>query len=755
MKRELTKFQKIILTVFCLIGGSVVVLAAIAYICTIIFKVNFLEVLKVWQLYVVWAGIIAIIVCAVAFDVRVRGSRRVLKVNKDLEDSHFMSLSEISKNDGFTVTKLSKLNEVADGIPVYAEAKGDDIRVVLKKPIHTAVIGATGTSKTTGFIEPLVEIMCRTKTKPSMIITDPKGELYTRHAEQLKQQGYAVNVIDLADVYHSTRWNPFNDVWRKTDLIINGSVDQRKGKYYVNGTEYLTFAEAETAKKELEVRLKDEIYIDLQDLIYTICPIENKNESNWEKGARDLILALAVAFWEDVYDGYMPREKFNLYNIYRTISDYAKGECEELRAYFDTRSPISKTRGLSNTVLVAQDRTLASFLTDVSQYFNWMSDTGIAALTSGNDIEFGDFDEAPNALFLKIPDEKENRYKLVTLFMTQMYKALVEKATDNKEKGKTSEQELLRNVYFVMDEFGNMPKFHNMDKVVAVGRSRHIYMIPVIQDYNQLDDRYGKEVAAIIRSNCNIQIFIGTNDENTRKAFSELCGKKKVKQVSYSENKDMSVSTSAHSVPLIYPNELEKLNDPANGVLGNAIVSCLGNYPIRAKFTPYFKAKTIYGDKTADQRKGEFINFDEEATHYDITKYTAYVQTEERILSGEQAEEQAELVGQVGQAEQVQQVEQAELIKEIRKKKIEKLISDVNNRLKVIENKIPKELYGLMLTLGNKDKLIMLDRLADDAMKADNVILAATIEQIRNYILHRCWLPEEREGVEKYVASRR
>mgnify|MGYP003297339352 CR=1 FL=1 len=139
----------------------------------------------------------------------------------------------------------------------------------------------------------------------------------------------------------------------------------------------------------------------MQDLIYTICPIENKNESSWEKGARDFILALAVAFWEDVFNGFMPREKFNLYNLYRTISDYAKGECEDIRAYFDTRSPLSKTRGLSNTVLVAQDRTLASFLTDVSQYFNWMSDTGIAALTSGNDIEFGDFDESPNVLFFK------------------------------------------------------------------------------------------------------------------------------------------------------------------------------------------------------------------------------------------------------------------------------------------------------------------------------------------------------------------
>ena len=214
-------------------------------------------------------------------------------------------------------------------------------------------------------------------------------------------------------------------------------------------------------------------------------------------------MAIAVAFWEDVFDGYMPREKFNLYNIYRTISEYAKGDCDELRAYFATRSPSSKTHGLANTVLVAEDRTLSSYLTDVNQYMTWMADTGISALTSGNEIEFSDFDEMPNALFLKIPDEKENRHKLVTLFMTQMYKALVEKATLNKKQGKADTQELLRNVYFIMDEFGNMPRFHKIDSVVTVGRSRKIWLIPVIQDFNQLDDKYGKDVAGIIKSNCN------------------------------------------------------------------------------------------------------------------------------------------------------------------------------------------------------------------------------------------------------------
>lgn len=450
------------------------------------------------------------------------------------------------------------------------------------------------------------------------MVTDPKGELYAKHAATFRKNGYTVNVIDLSDVYHSTRWNPFNDVWRKTDEMLYSTVTQKNGKYYSAGIEYLTNAEAENAQRERVVRLRDEIYVDLQDLVYTMCPVENKNDQTWQRGARDLLFALVFAFWEDVRDGYMPREKFNLYNLYRNVTDYAKGDCDELKAYFETRRPESRTRGLSNTVLVSEDRTLSSYLGDVNQYLNWMADGGIAALTSGNEIEFTEFDEKPNALFLKIPDEKENRYKLVSLFVVQMYKALVEKATRNKELSKTKEQTLLRNVYFLMDEFGNLPKMHKMDTIVTVGRSRHIYTVPVIQDFNQLDEKYGKEVAATIRSNCNIQIFIGSNDENTRKIISEACGKKKVKQISYSENRDMSVSTSAQSVPLIYPNELEHLNDPANGIIGNAIVLCLGNYPIRSKITPIFRAQKFYKPEHTEISKGAFIDFDETKTHYDI-----------------------------------------------------------------------------------------------------------------------------------------
>ena len=213
MMKEIPKSSKIGLGIIVALIGAAIILVALAYVCAIIFKVSIGDSFQSWQLYAAWGVVCIAIFAVVMFDFRVRGSRRVLKVNKDLENSHFMTQSEIAANEGFTVTKLSKLNEVDDGIPVMAEKKKGDINVILKNPIHTLLIGTTGTGKTTAAIEPMIEILCRTRTKPSMIITDPKGELFSLHSKFLKERGYDVKVIDLRDTYSSYRWNPLDSIW--------------------------------------------------------------------------------------------------------------------------------------------------------------------------------------------------------------------------------------------------------------------------------------------------------------------------------------------------------------------------------------------------------------------------------------------------------------------------------------------------------------------------------------------------------------
>lgn len=708
-------------------AAAVLLLLILALFLTLVTKMNFIAVWGSPLLYGLYAAALLAIALFFVFEFRTPGSRRILKANKDLENSHFMSEREIAKDGGFTVTKFAEIGNVNDGVLISAERRRDDVNVVLHKPIHTLIIATTGTGKTSAYVSPFIEIISRTATQPCMVITDPKGELYERHANTLQKSGYRVHIINLSMTYQSTLWNPFNDVWRKTEKISQPIVQDRN-KYRWGGRVFATYADAEREKKEYTVRLNDEIYVDLQDLIYTACPVEAAQDKSWQQGARDLIFGTALRMWEDVRDGYMPKEKFNLYNLWWNLTEYARGDCEILKEYIDgCADEKSRSQSMASTVFVSEDRTLSSYLGSVNQYLHWLADGGVAQLTSGNEIEFSEWDESPNVLFIKVPDAKEGRHVLISLMLVQIYKALLEKASRNNEVGETSEECLKRNCYFLMDEFGSLPRIHKFEQIVTIARSRKIFLMPVIQSYNQLDARYGQTDAGIIKDNCNIRIFMGTNDEKTRNEISEACGKHKVKSVSYSENKEMSVSTSAQSVPLIYPSELKNLNNPSNGVFGNAIVSVAETFPIRGKTTPYFLAADIYGlDQNAEIPKKDFMIFDETENRYDFMNLV-YLH---HALDDEPPEPPPDEKGQneeltFGMAERAPQ-------------------SAAYGRL---QEKVLKEMQALKALVDEADylrlasadaakKVELLDGIAERAAVSGDLFLAMRIEKIRVFLKH-------------------
>ncbi len=687
---------------------------------------------SVWSnglLYGLWAIAVGGITIFVLFEIRTLGSWRVLKINKDLEDSHFMSDKEIAHNKGFTVAEFSELQDVKDGLLIKAERIGNGMNVVLLNPIHAAVIATTGTGKTTTYIEPSIEILCRTSTKPCMIITDPKGELYGKHANSLKKNGYNVYIIDLTDTYHSTLWNPFNDVWKKT-ARISEEITQVKNKYQWGGRIYDTYADAEQRKREFTVRLNDEIYQDLQDLVYTMCPVEAAQDKSWQQGARDLLFAMALRMWEDVRDGYMPKEKFNLYNLWWNLTEYARGECEVLKEYIDEcADETSRAKGMASTVLVSEDRTLSSYLGSVNQYLHWMADGGVAQLTSENEIEFSEWDEAPNALFVKIPDMKEGRHGLVSLMLLQLYKALDEKGEKNSELRETPDKRLKRHCYFLMDEFGSLPPIKNFDNIVKIARSLGVFMVPVLQDYAQLDKVYGEKPASTIKNNCNVKIFLGTNDDKTRGEISEACGKHKVKSVSYSENKDMGVNTSAQSVPLIYPHELANLNNPADGVFGNAVIIASGVFPIKSHTTPCFAATDIYGiEAEANPPEKDFMIFNERTNRYDITKL---------IFLHHNLDDENGGLEEVSVTENPIDIQSSEEKKGTKRKtSAELVVEQISEEIEKLKDKIPEDEFILLGMATMYEKMLLLDALAEHATMIGDIFLAMQIEKIISLIKH-------------------
>lgn len=554
----------------------------------------------------------------------IRSSKKLMQANeKDshilagLEQAHFQTDKELKKN--FTQIDFDKLQSTKiDGIPIKAEEINNKLTITMAKPAHTLIIGTTGSGKTTTFINPTIQILSHSKNKPSMLISDPKGELFSLHSAELKRLGYDIKVIDLRNPYCSVRWNPlekpfvmYQEMLHLKDKVLE---DEENGCYMFEDKTYYNHDELLSVIQVKQQAMYDEIYEDLHDIVSVLCPVMNKGEPIWESGAKNFILAITLAMLEDSENPElgMTKEKFNFYNIMK-IATNTQRDCEDLMRYFMKRSPISKCVSLSKQVLDASDKTRGSYLSTIFDKLAMFSDKSICALTSSNEVDFSELATKPTALFLQIPDEKETRHTLASMIILQAYKGLVAKANTYPDLS------LPRSVYFLMDEFGNLPRVHKLEQMITVGRSRKIWLALVVQSYAQLSKVYDEKTADIIKSNCNIQIFIGTTDLNTINNFSKLCGNYSIIQrgVSFNSSKseDINSSASVKERPLIYPSELAKLNN-AND-MGNAIVSVFGFSPIRSKFTPSFKSKKYRMTPTIQETKSGKA-FLEEKVFYDM-----------------------------------------------------------------------------------------------------------------------------------------
>ena len=552
----------------------------------------------------------------------IKGRERDKHIFANLEQARFQSEREIAEN--FQTVDYSELpNTEVKGIPIQAYEENNRLKITFSPPTHTLVIGTTGSGKTTTFVNPTVQILAESKTKPSMLITDPKGELYQSHARKLKRAGYTVKILDLRNPYNSVRWNPmeraYENYQRALHLEDEVKLNEKKGTYLFDGKEYYSPRERDTAIQVKRQQLNDIVYEDLNDIISVLCPVTNKNEPMWESGAKNFVLAIALAMLEDSANPEfgMTKEKYNFYSLMKVATN-TDDDCAEMLNYFRGRSPLSKAVSLSKQVLDSSEKTRGSYLSSTFDKISMFADLSLCALTSENEIEFGEMGEKPIALFLQIPDEKETRHTLAAMVILQAYKELVYKANTYPTLS------LPRPVYFLCDEFGQLPKVLRLEQMITVGRSRNIWLNLVVQSYAQLAKVYDDKSADIIKSNCNTQIFIGTTDYKTIEEFSKRCGNYSIVQRSVGFNTikadDVNSNTSVKERPLIYPSELQQLNSKGN--MGNAIVTVFGYQPIKARFTPSY-ASHFYRMKMTKQELPVGRYFDEEAAFYDMKKRNA------------------------------------------------------------------------------------------------------------------------------------
>ena len=534
------------------------------------------------------------------------------------------------------------------GMVFRNEYFGSRYEVTMKDETHALIIGTTGTGKTTMILEPTIRILAHTAEKPSLVIADPKGELFDHHAKALMNEGYDVRVYDLDNPYISSRWNPMEKPFKMYHQALNIYKEAKKyqnctpeqaGKARMEGREYgdvwyefdgVAFPNEEELNKQLNSRKQElltAVSAEIKGIAASLCPVsQGTNDTIWEQGAQDFLNALMLAMLEDSTDQRLGENKlrmdqYNFYNLYKiankkdpTNADDAFGP---LKRYCMGRPQTSNVSALALSVINAAPSTTKSYMSVLSgKINNLMSDMGICYATSGCDIQFTEFVDRPTAFFIKIPDHKKERHSLATICISQLYRTLVDVANNYPNR------KLPRHVYFILDEFGNLPVIQDFGTMITVSRSRNIIFEIVIQSFTQLDTKYGKEIAETLKSNFNIQIFLGTEDPATREAFSKSCGEIQLttQEESTTENKgktetSKSVSTSQQRVtrPLVDPYELSVLP------YGTGIVKLFRYNPIKVKPAPWYKTSqmTKY-DPLVVSKIGNSL--DENKVFYDIDK---------------------------------------------------------------------------------------------------------------------------------------
>ena len=370
--------------------------------------------------------------------------------------------------------------------------------------LHTLVIGATGSGKTAGIINPTMKHLI--KAKESIIITDPKGEIYEDNYKLLKDAGYQIIVLNFRDPQKGSCWNPY-------DLPY---------KYHQEGN----FDKA----NELLNDLSTNIVVDGQG-----------QDPFWQNSAADYLTGLGLALFQDA-----PLEEININSINLMINQGEEryGSSTYMKEYYKMQDPTGPVAiNLAGTVTTA-DETKAGILGVLQQKVKTLAVTrNLSEMLSKNDFDMSSIGEKSTAVFLIVQDEKTTYHSLATIFIKQCYECLI--STAYKHGGS-----LPIRTNFLLDEFANMPKMKDISTMVTAARSRHIRFTFIIQNFAQLDKTYGKEDAQTIRGNCINTIYLLTGELSALEEISKLCGDKIVRV-----GKDKKEETR----PLVTISELQRM----------------------------------------------------------------------------------------------------------------------------------------------------------------------------------------------------
>lgn len=467
-------------------------------------------------------------------------------------NERFLTKSE--KDQVFQVFEYSGVERVSGkaGIVVHMEKRKEKEYIYyIGKDLHSLIIGASGSGKTRRIL--FETIWLQILSGLSVVVSDVKGEIYYFTKTFAEANGYNTIAIDLRNPKKSAHYN-----------FLQPVLD--------------AFAENDEAKA-----------IDYTWDLVSVLVGEQKGEPLWYNGETATIAAAILIIALDA-----PSEYKNFTNVYYFLAYMCESDefgDMPINKYLENLSDTHPAKGVFAMAKIAADKTRSSFFTSALGTLRLFTNPNVADMTSKSDFKLKDISKNKTIVYLIIPDEKKTLYPLVSILITQLYSQQVELANENGLR-------LPIDTDYDLDEVGNFPVIPVLGNILSAGRSRGVRANLIIQDFQQLESKY-KDDFKNIKTNCQVKIYLKSDDPDTLKWVSENIGKYTVEVSSAStsssegtkNNSNFSSSSSLVGRSLLEASEVGRIKSPYSICMLTGEYAAINNLPDLSQY----KLNTLYG----------------------------------------------------------------------------------------------------------------------------------------------------------------
>ena len=344
---------------------------------------------------------------------------------------------------------------------------------------NLAVCGSSGTGKSRAISRNLV--LQAVKRGESVILTDPKSELYESMGEYLRENGYIVKVFNLVEMDHSDSWNCLGEVGSSelmaqtfADIVLQNTSGDSKDAFWYNAE--LNLLKALVLYVALEMPPEKRNIATVYDLLYT----------QTEKGLSDMMASISHEHANQYTGELLPPSPASApYAIFRQSSE-------------TVRTSVIIGLGSKLAVLQAQQ---------------------VRNITSYNEIDLELPGKQKCAYFCIVSDQDSTYDFLSSLFFSFLFIRLIRYA-DAYCEGRM----LHPKVKFILDEFPNCCLIPDFTKKCSTIRSRGCSVAVFFQNVGQMRNRYPDDQWQEILGACDSTVFLGCTDMLTAEYFSDRIG---------------------------------------------------------------------------------------------------------------------------------------------------------------------------------------------------------------------------------------